>query len=271
MRKNILAVLILIVVLILTPKLSRAQTFDANKAYLDYQFSLGVYDQANSDFKDAKDFYLTNKTLTLKEDARRKLLAMLKARDQLKIVYMTALRMKILETKGLSESDKNSFFGKIDSEVEWYKNHMRNYKDGDPSEDLFTKSSEAEERDKSTSSPIVYEALFDISLGEETGMRQDHENIYTSLKAIIDEGVKNGKLDMNPFNRWFTDIDLVIGGLKQNEDLSKTQIQKLYGQQNNTSFGPYTEAIETLNSSLKSFSQLNNFLTEVLTSIKNQK
>ena len=247
----------------------RAQTYDANKAYLDYQYSLDVYNQSNKTFVEAKDFYLTNKTLTLKEDARKKLLVMLRDRDELEVVYLAALRMKILETKGLTEDQKNAILLKIGTESDWYKNHEKNYGDGDPAESLFTKSEESQARHKNTTFPIVYESLFTISLGQQTSFRQDQESIYTDIRSIIDKGVADGKLDMNPFNRWFTDISLVVEQLKQNEDLSKTQIQKLYGQYD-TNSGSYNTAVETLSSSIRPLTQLNNFLIEVLTSIKNQ-
>ena len=244
MRKNILIFFTLVIITGLCPKKTFAQTFDANKAYQDYQYSLEVYNQANTSFENAKAFYLTNKTLTLKEEARKKLVTMLRDRDQLEIVYLTALRMKILQTNGS--------FGKIDSEIEWYKNHISVYKDNDPTEDLFNKSSEAESRYKTDTSPIINEALFIISLGEETKIRQDHEDIYANLKSMI--------TDPNPFNRWITDIDSVLVAIKQSEDLSKTQIQE-----------SYDTAIETLDSSLQQLKQLNKFLIEVSTSINNQK
>src|SRR6185369_830750 len=98
MNRTAVIGLALVIVFGLSSNIVSAQTFDAAKAYQDYQYSLDVYNQANTDFEDAKDFYLTNKTLTLKEDARKKLLVMLRSRDQLEIVYLTALRMKILET-----------------------------------------------------------------------------------------------------------------------------------------------------------------------------
>lgn len=254
MRKNILVFFALVFLIGFYHKKTFAQTFDAAKAYQDYQYSLDIYNQANTAFENAKNFYLTNKTLTLKEDTRKKLLVMLKDRDQLESVYLTALRMKMLETN-------SSISGNIEGEIAWYKDHINNYKDSDPAEDLFNKSSESESRYKTNTAPIVYESLFNISLGEEIGIRQDHEAIYSNLKSMI--------TDPNPFNRWFTDIDLTINELKQNEDLSKTQIQKIYDQYSAGS-SSYNSAIETLASSVKPLTQLNSFLTEVATSIKNQ-
>lgn len=249
--------------------IASAQTFNSAKAYQDYQYSLSVYNQANSDFTDAKDFYTKNQTLSLKEDARKKLLTMLKDRDQLEVVYLTALRTKISELKGFSDGDKNGIFGKIDTEVAWYKSHIASYSDGDPAETLFTKSDDSKSHYSTTTLPVIYESLYDISLGIEVGIRMDHETIYTSLKSTIAAGVSAGKLDMNPFNRWFTDIDSNIQMLHQNEDLSRSQIQKLYDQYSSGN-GAYGTSIETLTLSIKPLSQLNEFLTEVLTSIRNQ-
>lgn len=269
MKKTVLSLLIALLILGRIPKPAVAQTFNFERAYQDYLYSLSVYTQAYSDYERARDFYLTNQTLTLKEEARIKTLTMLKDRDQLETVYLTALRIRILEIMGLTTDEKNAIFGKIDSEVLWYKDHAGKYNDGDPLEDLFNKSSESESRYKTITTRIVYESLFTISIGEEKSLRLTHQEIYKTLRSIIEENVKAGKLDLNPFNRWFNDIDLVIANLTKNEDLAKTQIQKVYGESFSIQ-GSYNTAVATLASSTSLLSQLNSFLTEVATSIKNQ-
>jgi hypothetical protein len=269
MKKTALTIIVFSTLYLVLCTSARAQVFDFNKAYQDYQYSLGVYRNAYSSYQDSKDFYLKNPTLTLKEDARQKTLAMLKDRDQLGAVYLTMLRMKIVETKGLSEDDKNIIFGKIDPEVKWYQDHDKSYNSGDPLEVLFTKSGESESHYKATTLPIIYESLFDISLGAQAGMQNDMTVIYTSLKDIVSTRVTGGNLDMNPFNRWFTDIDTLIATLNQNSGVAKTQIAKIYGQYYSI-VGAYNTSTDTLASSQSSLTQLNDFLTEVLTSLKNQ-
>lgn len=248
----------------------RAQTFDFNKAYQDYQYTLSIYNQSFSDYQDSRDFYLKNPTLTLKEDARQKTLTMLRNRDELMKVYLTAIRMKLTETQGLSDKDKNNIFGKIDPEVAWYTNHKSLYKDDDPLENLFGKSSESESRYKTNTSPIVYEALFDTDLGQEQGLRMRQEDIYKNLRAIINQKVSAGTLDINPFNRWFTDIENVIQNLKQNEAQSQTEIQKMYSENYVSPQSTFNSSIQPLNASVALLSQLNGFLSEVTTSIENQ-
>jgi len=261
-KKTALMVIVLSTLYLVLSTTVRAQEFDFNKAFQDYQFSLTAYDQAYASFSDARDFYLKNQTLTLKEDARKKTLTMLKVRDQLYVVYLTTLRMKIVEIKGLTNDEKGAMFTKLDGEVAWYKSHSENYKDGDALEDLFNKSSESESRYKTDTLPIVYEALFTISLGEEVGLRQDHEAIYADLKS----GITNP----DPFSRWFNDIENVDKVLKANEDTARTQLQKMYSQ-NYSPASSYNTAIATLTSSLKPLSQFNQFLIEVTTAIQNQK
>ena len=248
----------------------KAQTLTSERAYSDYQNILGIYNQAYSDYRDAKNFYTSNQTLQLKEDARQKTLAMLRDRDQLEITYLTALRTKISEISGLSDSDKNNIFGKIDPEVKWYADHKGGYGDNDTLDRLFSRSDEVASRYKANTSQIIYESLFTISLGEEVGLRQSHEQIYSMLKGLVNQGVQNGKLDMNIFNRWFTDIDAVDANLQQNENLGRSKIQNIYG----SSYDPnsaYTSSIDPLTQSVKLLGQFNDFLTQVLTSIRNQK
>ena len=252
------------------PSTAFAQTFDFAKAYQDYQYTLGVYTQSFTDYQDARDFYLKNPTLTLKEETRKKTLSMLRNRDELMKVYLTALRMKIVETQGLSETDKNNIFGKIDAEVAWYVNHGTNYLDSDPLENLFGKSSESESRYKTNTSPIAYEALFYISLGTEQKLRSDQEDIYKNLRSVIDRDVAAGKYDINPFNRWFTDIESVIQDIKQNETKARAGIQKMYDQNYLRPVSTFNASIDPLNSSIDLLNQLNRFLVEVTTSIQNQ-
>jgi hypothetical protein len=269
MRKPVLILAIFSTLLFLGYKTSHAQAFDFNKAYQDYQYALTVYQGAYATYQDSRDFYLKNPTLTLKEDARQKTLAMLKDRDQLSSVYLTMLRMKLVETSGLSIDDKNSIFGKIDPEVKWYQTHLVNYQDGDPLETLFSKSDEAQNQYTTNTLPVIYESLFDISLGAQVGIENDMTSIYSNLKDIVNARVAGGKLDINPFNRWFSDIDGTIQTFNQNNDLAKSQIAKISGQYYSVT-GSFGTSTDTLAVSLKSLTQLNNFLIEVLTSLKNQ-
>jgi len=248
--------------LVVAPK-ARAQDFDSEKAYQDYVYNLGIYRDTYSDYEKAKEFYLKNKTLTLKEEARKKTLAMLASRDELERVYLSAIRMRLLETK-VPAPDK------LDSEIEWYKTHRQSYKDSDPLEDLFGKSKESEARYKTDTSVVIYNSLFGITLGEVGNLRVEQENIHKSIREKLDKNIAEGKLKIDPFNRWLTDIDLVIQNLKDNDEKAKKGIAKLYEGSYISPLSVYNSAVKPFVSSTTLLTELNSFLTEFLTSLNNQ-
>jgi hypothetical protein len=268
MKKTALTILFVLVFLF-SASVAKAQTFDAAKAYSDYQYQLSIYQQNYSEFQDAKTFYLGNSTLQLKEVARQKTIKMLKSRDNLMSVYLTALRMQILETKGFDDSQKNVVFGRIDSEVDWYKNHISVYLDSDQLVDLFNKSDESKSRYKTNTLPIIDESLFDIGQSQEIGLRLSHQEIYSNLKNFINEQVALGKLRIDPFNRWFNDIEAVSELLKKNEASGTEKIQTIYTHNYGVE-STYDDATKILTSSVEPITQLNNYLTEMLASIQNQ-
>lgn len=248
---------------------ANAQTLTFDRAYQDYQYNQTLYDQAYSSYQDAKNTYLANQTLSLKEDARKKTFTMLVMRDQLMVVYLTTLRTKISELPSLNGDDKNSIFGKIDEEVHFYTFHKDRLKEDWDLPTLFANSSQSQNQYKDKTALIVNEALFDISLGQLAGIRQAQEQIYSNLKTVINDGVATGKLKLDPFNHWLADIDSTDTTLKQNEDKARGQIQQMYAE--SYSFqGGYNTSVNTLISSVKLLSQMNEFLTEVVNYIKNQ-
>jgi hypothetical protein len=269
MKKTAIAILVFSILYLVLGTSIHAQDFDAPKAYADYQYQLSVYQKAYSEFQEAKSFYQGNPTLQLKSEARRKTLKMLKERDNLIVVYLTAIRMHIWESKGFDENQKNAIYAKIDPEIEWYQNHIKNYLDSDEPVDLFNKSDESKSRLETNTTPIINEGLFDISLSQEIGIRLAHQQIFTDLKKYIDDQVAVGKLKIDPFNRWINDTDAVLQQLQKNEDSAVVKIQTLYSQ----NFGvgaTYRNSVEILSSSISPLSQLNSYLTEMLISIQNQ-
>ena len=262
-------IILSVLYLVLCTPTVHAQTFDAKKAYSDYQYELGIYQENYSDFQNTKTFYLSNPTLQLKEDARQKTLKMLKNRDNLMSIYLTAIRMQIVDSNGFNNDQKGTIFSKIDPEVSWYKSHMNNYLDTDQLVDLFNKSDESKSRYTTNTTPIIDESLFDVGLSQEIGLRMNHQEIYTNLKNYINSNVSEGKLKIDPFSLWFTDIDTTVQELQENEASGSAKIQSLetvnYGI-NST----YESANQILSSSVTLLSQLNNYLTNIISSIRNQ-
>jgi hypothetical protein len=267
MKKLATLIAIFILTIALIPKAHAQTSFE--QAYQDYLYTRSVYDQSFSDYQAAKNAYLANMTLSLKDTARDKAFLMLTERDQLMIVYFRALKERVAELSGLSEDNRNSVLEKIDNEMSWYSNHKSAYDKSDQLEKLFEKSDGAKDYFTTKATLTVNEALFTITLGEQQGLRVAHEKIFKTLNDIINEQVEQGILTLSPFDNWFNDINSTIQILKDNESKGSNDIQKIYTQSFNAS-GAYNEAVNTLSLSNRPLLQLNQFLTEVLTYIKNQ-
>lgn len=248
----------------------KAQTFDSEKAYQDYVFTQSNYDTAYKNFTDKRDIYLQNSTLTLKEDARVATLEMLKSRDDLYRVYLTAIRTKVSEIKGLTNDEKGGLYTKLDSEVLYYQGHKLTYTGNETLEDLFSINADVYNHYQKITLPFIYESLFMISYGQEVGIRQDHQTIYQGLIDFLNKKVAEQKLVIDPFNRWFLDIGSTIDSLKKNELTSKTQIQNLYSDNAFNPYSIYNKSIGTLTQSIDTLTKLNNFVTELMTAISNQ-
>lgn len=272
MPKKILLYIVIVLALFfgVGVKTAGAQEFNFDKAYQDYIFTQSQYENAHTAYVDAKEAYLKNPTLTLKEEARKKTRLMLISRDELERVYLTALRMKIFETKGVEGGQKNSIQTSLDTDVAWYRDHITAYPDGEPLESLFTKSTETETHYKSTTLPLIYNSLFQISLGQLAGFRTDHEDIYKSVRDFIQIQVDAGTMRIDPFNRWFNDIETTAASLKTNETKASAQVAKLNTEGNFSPSGTFKSGIDKLSTSQTLLTQLNGFLLELITAVRAQ-
>ena len=246
-----------------------AQDLDAQKAFKDYQYQQSSYLNSEAEYEEAKTFYKKNPTLQLREEARLKTLSFLKNRDQLMVVYLTALKSQITETTGFTNDEKSTIFGSLDPEIIWYQNHIGNFNDGNDLNTLFSKSDESKDRYQSSTKFVVSNSLFDISLSQEIGLRIDHQTVYLDLRNFIDQQVSQGKLKIDPFNRWLNDTDSILQILDKNEAAAKVKIPSFYAK-NYSLNTTYTSSLQILNNSVGPLMQLNNYLTEMLTYIQSQ-
>lgn len=242
----------------------QAQSFDFNKAYQDYQYNLTQYNQAFSNFQYSKGSYLANPTLSLKEQLRQSVLNLLTARSQLITVYLTMLRMKVVENQGLTNDDKNAIFSNIDQEIQWYNTDKDTYLSSDSLETLFKKNENSKDRFTNNTPDVINKTLNYISLGQESELRVKHEQVFSDIRSLIDTGIAQGKLSMAPFDHWLSDITATDQTLKQSEGMLREGIAK-----------PSTKSTcddceSILYSCTTSLSQFNGYLTEIVNYLKNQ-
>src|SRR3989344_2566962 len=142
MKRLALIFLFFFVALIFFAKSAKSQEsqFDFLRAYQDYTYNYSIYRRAHNDYVLAKGQYLSYKTLKSKTNAYDKTLAMLQARDEAIKTYLTALRLKLVETEGVPSLERDALFGRIDTEVAWYEDHRGSLASAGRLEDLVVNS-----------------------------------------------------------------------------------------------------------------------------------
>ncbi|MGD0523137.1 MAG: hypothetical protein ABSA43_01095 [Candidatus Microgenomates bacterium] len=180
--------------------------FDYAKAYQDYEYNLSAYNTAYDDYKLAREQYLQFNTITAKDEAKAKTLVMLQTRDETVSTYLTALRMKIKETDGITDAERESLYNRIDPEVKWYTDHKAKLDSAGTLEDLVSDSNEAKDHYNFTSL-LIYDCLIQIISGKTANLRSMITANETDLKLIINVIRQNQDKDTSLMERALPDIE----------------------------------------------------------------
>lgn len=188
--------------LLSSPRSSLAQEdFDYTKAYKDYVFTQDVYQKAHGDYLLARSQYLDAQTLASQTKAQASTVAMLRARDDVMVTYFTVVRMRLAETDGISDTEKNSLYGRLDSEIAWFQAHKDGISSAASLDDLVVDSSEAAKRFTAIE-PLIYEVLGTIPIGRVETLRTSINKILAQIKTKIEEIRVNGDHDTTNAERW---------------------------------------------------------------------
>ena len=240
-----------------------AQDLTYQKSDEDYRFSRDLYNQRLADFNKKKNAYLKNRTLSLKEEARLSLYDFLLVRNDYVNSYLTTLRMRTVESKGLNQDQKTAIFDKIDTQVNWYLDHKKVFGQENSLEDLLVKSQEEDSQWQKVTSPAIYFALSYISLGDTIDLRGQNVNIYNGLKNEADSLVSLGRADSSLFERWFKDIEGEIANNKSVETKTIIAINKMTAAQISSQKRSFSDTLNVIKPSKASLLKLNNFIYEL--------
>lgn len=247
----------------LNPDMANAQDFTFQKSREDYIFSEDNYRNDLTDFNLKKSAYQKNQTLSLKEELRLSAYKFVGSRNNLIKNYLTTLRIKILESQGIENTQKESLYTKIDSEVLWYGDRKSKYDLSNSLEDIFRKSAEEDEKYKKETMPTIYYSLAHISLGDAREAKAKNLSVYDKLRNESSELVKLGRADQSLFDRWFKDIDNELSLTNQIESQTILQIDKIVGADEYQRNSGYENAIETLSPIKSNLLKLNGFIMEL--------
>lgn len=240
-----------------------AQEFNYQKSYSDYTFTKDKYNSALTDFNKKKDSFLKNQTLSLKEEARISLYDLLLERNNLITTYLTSLRLRLLESKGLSPDEKTAAISLISEEFKWFENHKNNFLKEDSLEDLISKSTEEDIRLSESTTPAINYSLVSIGYDDISTKESEHLDIYNSLKDESNELVALGRADSSLFERWFSDIEGEINNLDKIEDEILLNLEGLSSSESYSQKKAFKDSLEGFTPAKESLLKINQYLSEL--------
>lgn len=247
------------------------EPFNFEKAYKDYIFTQSVYNNAHSEYQLARAQYMQAQTLAASSKAREATAAMLSARDDLMIVYITLIRQRLIESVGVDGSISQGLMTRLESEIVWYRNHKGKISSVATLDDLSKTSDEARKHYETTE-PLIYETLATVSVGKVSSERKAFTDILNSLKQKTSSIRANGDLDTATAERWIieTDNKLTLSIDKENEaqalvaTIASTDPRTRQSNRGLT----YTQVVARLNESLAYLKEASGFTREVIKQLK---
>lgn len=240
-----------------------AQELTSETARKDYIFSEDNYKNSLSVFNLKKGSYNKNPTLSIKEEARVALLDLLIKRVSYKKSYLTFVRSKVAESKGLTSDEKGAVYSKLDPEVTYYENRSKEYATTTPLEELVSKSKDDDNAYETKTLPVIYFALGNLSFGDVVDLRNENTVIYKKLRTEAESLIKLGRADQNLFDRWFKDIDLELNKIIDIESQAKKQNELIFDEDTYKVDKAYEDTIETISPVKSNLLQLNQFIKEL--------
>lgn len=268
LSKIIFAVFIwgLIVFLLPQKTFSEEKVFDANQAYQDFLYNYNLYRQSYSEYAITKESYLKYQTLTSKNEALQKTNQMLKNQDEVVKTYLTALKLKLMETSINNNYGQNILYTKIDNEVAWYKKHQENLNSAGTIEDLTKLASDGKDEYQETEI-LIYQTLGTIlNSKEDVFYEKINQNIKT-LKEKIGEIRVKGDKNTSLSERWLLEAENRLTR-SQEKQLSAQQLLTKIKASDFNKIKSYNEAQFTIQESHQYLKETNSYLKEVIKELK---
>lgn len=248
------------------PAKSQENQFDFLRAYQDYTYNYGVYRRTHNDYVLAKGQYLSYKTLKSKTNAYDKTLAMLQARDEVIKTYLTALRLKLVETEGVPSLERDALFGRIDTEVAWYEDHRGRLASAGSLEDLVINSEEVEDR-YALSEILYYQTLISILAGKENDFRERLMAVISDVKDKVAEIRQNQDKNTRKIERWILEAELRLTRSQEKTFEAQGVISDLK-ERDRDKYKIYNESQEFITESHQYLKEANSFLKEIIDEAK---
>lgn len=243
-----------------------AQDFNFQKAYEDYLFNFNKYRQSYSEYLTAREAHLSYNTLTSKNNAQEKTLKLLQDENEVVRTYLTALRLKLAETTGISNYEENVIYLKLDKEVSWYLNQRDKLMAAINLEDLVALGKESKENYQATDI-LSYQALGSVLAGKEINFRNRLNEQIILIKEKLGEIRQKGDKQTVKAERWLLETEnlLIKSQEKEFEAQQKLAQLKTGDRYKNKT---YNEAQYLFEQSHQYLKEASNQLQEIIREIK---
>lgn len=244
------------------------------KAYDDHVFTQQEYEKAHEDYLLARSQYLQAGTLPAQISVQEKTTLMLQKRDDVVVTYLKALRLRLAESVGVSEINREGLFSRVDTEVRWFEDHRGRVASAGDLGDLVNDSTSAADHYDEFTSLLIFEVLSTIPIGKVTVIRQSMANNLERIKTKTNEIKLNGDLDVTDVEKGINEIQNKLTRSLDKQLEAQVGLQAFKPGQRRSGFSSaatnYNNILGSLDQSLQLLREASSFTRQVLKSIKTQ-
>ena len=191
---------------------------------------------------------------------------MLKNQDEVVKTYLTALRLKLAETSGISDYEQNVLYLKLDSEVSWFAKHQEKVNSAGSLDDLVESASDGQKEYQETEI-LIYETLGAILASKETGLREEINQKIRELKDKVGEIRLKGDKNTALAERWLLEAENRLTRSQEKQFAAQQILSKIKASDSNKA-EDYNQAQFAFEESHQYLKDANSYLKEVLREIK---
>jgi len=246
------------------------EDFNYEKAYQDYIYTQNIYSKNHADYLLARGQYLQAGTLAAQTKARDATSLMLQSRDDVMTTYLTAVRLRLSESTGVTDSTKEAWYTRVDNEISWYEDHKSRLPSAGTLDDLVNDSDDAVDQFDEITEGLIYEGLTTITIGKVVTFRDQVTDILERLKTKIAEVKANGDIDTTIIDRWVLETENKLTRSIEKQVEAQGLISDLQDPKKKDKQNIYNDAISRLQESTQFLKEANNFNNEIIQRIKRE-
>jgi hypothetical protein len=241
-------------------------------AFLQYNLKTEDYNKAHDTYVVKRSAYLKFKTLQSEKEAKDATVLMLQTRDDVVIAYLTAVSLKMTETKGIPDAERSANQKLIADEIAFFKDHKTKIPSAGTLQDLANDSKLAAERYTLDTKNFFYKMLFSISNGKVLDLRTrlgtNLTNVKTKVNAIRDETRPEYQFSaekISAIDRFVFESENKFARADEKEALAleTKNLREFTGDE-------YLRRLSTLSEMQQLLKEASSFLKEIINQIKSQ-